>query len=1125
MPSLSITIPGPTEPTTGGPPRSIGKRTTTAPPTAQQEQHDDMEPFYSGSEESEDDVKEEDSATARRTVKFVGPDGEQMSDAESSICESPSWEGYGRQKQKKKEKANKRKEEREQADRETKAAKKRLAARLSKNPPSAPTSRPGSRTANPMALTERSMSAPVLANRAAPFDSGSRPGPRPLGDANVSLANSAFNMARLFGSRKGDLEKRLSVKKPEMITYVPLSYSVGGYVALAPNVSQKRRESVDSLNSSSWSGRYEDSKAGEAPALVQSLPPRDHSHPPSASRSHALLLATSQERTRSSSMDPKLSGRGGLRSTSKTREPSNHGGSKSASASSTSSDSAPPTPVANERGRTMPRGSYVHSVRAQSSDRAFSGFMDEQLVNMANDVATPKQTPYAVQPLLTPKAQSRAKAFQPKPVKRLSAREAMENEPSQAHRTSKKSSSEQQDHLTRSVSAQTAEQAEPLRQDLMSALAIGAEETEFKTGGSSVVTCPASHQQTPLDFAPGTASTEDNSTDDTEQHMIEDLSLSPSSLGSRSGNKVAGHAPISEPSNRRQTTTSALAGQVPNGASNPAPRPRPRNAKLSERLDVNSSEDFISAIQRQSMPNSPRMATERAFLERQAKSPRQREIPESHNQTVQMVDPTVSSQSVSLEAARGVDLVPPPQPPTSLPSPSAPGFKSTGALLPTAKVQPQPKRASSSLGFNREDSTRSMSAKPSRGPKDAGSTALQRPATATTAAKVMEGSSSSSSFDDISSFLSPASTPESSRPQSRRGHSKKPPSTSRSVKEVTAISEDEDDNGAVLLDGHSSLSSHASDYDHEKAKPPNAASIIPRSPLDDSWSRTALPLDPEHHDRSDAMQYEDEPLSKADFINLESAPPAPGPFGPQDGYEVIGKPSAAQIQTMQADSYPRSAPFERSTSPSLRGQAMSPPGSKARNSPFRRPQLPPSDSVESGKSSGSSDAGKPGAPRLRSALVSSSSSSISGIDISSGSNASAAYLQEARKSAPNSSRNSSSSRPHHPGALARPNLTNGAKPQTSSGPAAKLTGVTVPPEQQRPLAKMLVECCNCHFYHDLPSKLYEYMARDESIIEDKLLGVAGAITTAVKCPWCTHSMSTKCCAGYAAVVYLKERLH
>ncbi|KAK4128896.1 hypothetical protein N657DRAFT_564271 [Parathielavia appendiculata] len=84
---------------------------------------------------------------------------------------------------------------------------------------------------------------------------------------------------------------------------------------------------------------------------------------------------------------------------------------------------------------------------------------------------------------------------------------------------------------------------------------------------------------------------------------------------------------------------------------------------------------------------------------------------------------------------------------------------------------------------------------------------------------------------------------------------------------------------------------------------------------------------------------------------------------------------------------------------------------------------------------------------------------------------------------------------------------------------------TLAETRMAPIAKMLVECCSCKFYHDMPSKIYECMAKPDAVIEDKLLGISGAITTMVKCPWCQHNMSRNCCAGYAAVVYLKEKLH
>jgi hypothetical protein len=76
-----------------------------------------------------------------------------------------------------------------------------------------------------------------------------------------------------------------------------------------------------------------------------------------------------------------------------------------------------------------------------------------------------------------------------------------------------------------------------------------------------------------------------------------------------------------------------------------------------------------------------------------------------------------------------------------------------------------------------------------------------------------------------------------------------------------------------------------------------------------------------------------------------------------------------------------------------------------------------------------------------------------------------------------------------------------------------------------PIAKVLVECCGCKFFHDMPSKLYECMAQPDGVVEDRRLGVSGAVSTTVRCPWCAHGMTRRCCAGYAAVVYLNERLH
>lgn len=77
-----------------------------------------------------------------------------------------------------------------------------------------------------------------------------------------------------------------------------------------------------------------------------------------------------------------------------------------------------------------------------------------------------------------------------------------------------------------------------------------------------------------------------------------------------------------------------------------------------------------------------------------------------------------------------------------------------------------------------------------------------------------------------------------------------------------------------------------------------------------------------------------------------------------------------------------------------------------------------------------------------------------------------------------------------------------------------------------PVAKMFVECCSCRYYHDMPSRLYEAMVNPEAVLAPgDVAAYKGSVSMTVRCPWCQHDMSTKCCAGLAAMVYVKERLH
>ncbi|KLU88156.1 hypothetical protein MAPG_07143, partial [Magnaporthiopsis poae ATCC 64411] len=75
------------------------------------------------------------------------------------------------------------------------------------------------------------------------------------------------------------------------------------------------------------------------------------------------------------------------------------------------------------------------------------------------------------------------------------------------------------------------------------------------------------------------------------------------------------------------------------------------------------------------------------------------------------------------------------------------------------------------------------------------------------------------------------------------------------------------------------------------------------------------------------------------------------------------------------------------------------------------------------------------------------------------------------------------------------------------------------------MAKMLVVCCGCDFFQDMPSCVYECMANPDAVVEDRAIGISGAITTSVKCCWCGHNMSTSCCSGFTAIVHLTQKLH
>ncbi|KAI0441947.1 hypothetical protein F4803DRAFT_391777 [Xylaria telfairii] len=337
--------------------------------------------------------------------------------------------------------------------------------------------------------------------------------------------------------------------------------------------------------------------------------------------------------------------------------------------------------------------------------------------------------------------------------------------------------------------------------------------------------------------------------------------------------------------------------------------------------------------------------------------------------------------------------------------------------------------------------------------------------------------SSSSVCDD--SPPSPASTPDSSRPQSRKGValSQLEPSHTTLLESVLqtegktsrksfqgAIGERNGETASWRTKGNAdvnggSWSEVASPPNPEEQQTPTLARVR------GSTFGPSLVASPTSVSFADVMQ----DLDEEDEQDLGQQPVRPLPPRAQSSLDLHSAtkllPRSSRPQRLQLK------PNEMTSSVSL-------------------PSSPPADLTE-------------GVMPRKSALKMSRNNSTTG-------SVGGAYLQEARKAAPVATAASSRAlRPHFPQKLSSGSIRSAV----SAGNRAE------------PLAKMLVECCNCHFFHDMPSRVYECMAKPDSVVEDKSLGVSAAISTMVRCPWCAHGMTTECCSGYAAVVYLKEKLH
>lgn len=423
------------------------------------------------------------------------------------------------------------------------------------------------------------------------------------------------------------------------------------------------------------------------------------------------------------------------------------------------------------------------------------------------------------------------------------------------------------------------------------------------------------------------------------------------------------------------------------------------------------------------------------------------------------------------------------QSPSSSTESSADGFSKSGLnhMASRRKVIPFEMQASPALSANQSDSDvpafehlmtphavdqNNGKAKPSMVPFEG------QPSRSTS-----ERSSSSTSDDAPPS--SAATTPDGSRPQSQRGRATEIP---RSVPSISKLGIHEQSHrkfhdSPVRLSSRSSSRdtrrSPAVSVDNLKDSIPTVLAVTDPEGLVSSPSLISAPAS------SDSIEFSE--VAKEKLEKLKESRPAP------TRRQTLPPPKATSASDSTATDF----------LPPLKHQPLHPRGHKAGAASTSLPNSPPPE-LETSTST-----------PLRPALKTSRNHSSSSQDSSNAPSAGAVYLKEARKSVPVLP----SSRALRPFSMMKPTAVT---PSKGGVPGEK---------RGEPIAKMLVECCSCKFLHDMPSRVYECMAKPDSFVEDKMLGVSAAITTMVKCPWCAHGMTTDCCSGYAAMIYLKEKLH
>ncbi|KAK3939697.1 hypothetical protein QBC46DRAFT_408994 [Diplogelasinospora grovesii] len=1107
----------------------------------------------------------------QKQVKFLAPDDdeEEMSD-QSSICQSPSWEGYGQRKKDKKKEAERRKKEREQADKEAKAAKRKLAARLSKSPPPAT----NGRTSRAFALAngERSMSDPLLVShllRENQFTEAPEEIHRVASTSNLPyrpavdeiLSDSELQGRRFVGGIKLEQEREAALQGS-----IHSSQSSPSALQFNLSISPEPRQQIRKA----YSAGPGQSMAPPAVPNLGNGSPRE-AFPPSSSRTPMLRHTTAPLQGRSNGL------------LSKRRD-------ADASSNSTHSEES------NERGRQ--RGGYVRQQREQSADRALTGFAYEQMVanpslNSSSTRSSSRNTQHTRRSSLT----QEAKGLAMKLAGLKTATAATKGDTARHTRTDS-----QTDYFTFMQQAYSTPGLDML---------------------SMGITFPVSRKkqkrQTPaIDQAPASGAPPSRGTAHTSQSQdvaqAQDRPVTAPGLGSSKEPSIGGSGVSYQTKKARSLKDAAKAaftihrGPLPTTDVPKSPLAVPPYLMLRTRMQsqpVVPTTNEMSSLEPAALPPASETSADSSKVTR---APEESSVSNNKMQSA-------STQTDSSDPIKTTNLETQPGSRVSEGSSSSSAYED-GSPLPSPATTPDTSRPQSSRGLTmtvgevskstveshmiqddertlRQSLQGSKSSSTSSTPRELdilevreshemteedrwSRTALpldidfEAPDFAVSLSNLgHQLGSLESELAETSGGAQPTMEEERSGDKREQTAHTRPethehvrterhqPQLSKSFSNPdlgTESSEKTGDIGLVQQDmaipprskkrvqaanrpkisAGDTLSSEE-EQERERQQAQQSTQRRVDEPVDKEMKREILAEKARERDEStmtrESEQNDRETLQRREAKRERKARKE------QRKQEKSREPHDAQGKEEAPE------PTPSSMSRSLASSSISSSNSSLLSSKFQSPMEGFVPSAEFTSSPYFVDFPNP--TRMQAATssmaepVKASSATHTVTERSATapvpSNAPQAPIkpqaQPRTLSAPvgilkNTTRSTSPPAASLLASATRPPVLS-ALPKHMQLQAGMPVRPPVPVGESRmvPIAKMFVECCNCKFYHDMPSKLYECMAKPDAVVEDKLLGISGAITTMVKCPWCTHNMSTKCCAGYAAVVYLKERLH